>query len=366
MRRAKFLFGLPILALLFFQGCAKTPESSAVGKAREAIALFIQNGTPTDKAIALLEEAAGKLREPFIEETLALFYLAKHPTPQWKDAIPHLEKSQTKFAKILLGEAMLKEGKWLKAEEYLKDNKDPFSLFLSAYSLLKEGKQKEARRKLEEASSSKEKIPLPLIFSALGQSQPLACAGLRYTSLRWLWDNLEKMGREIKNVIGGDKSIVKIGSDLANYSMVRPEYISSLSFLKLGLDDEEKKEVEKAKKRYLEKARKLEDETTSSLYRLTRLLIFITFAGLILVGVGILMIMVGLVKGRSHPLWKKGFITAGIGFALWIVLMLLFYPMPFGGMVQGYVAKKFYNAQYQLIRNHWDDLGKKIGILKEG
>jgi hypothetical protein len=360
------LFALISIILFIFNGCSKTPEGEALGKIREAIGLFIQFGTPTDKAISLLEEGAEKIKEPFVEETLALFYLAEHPSPQWEKAIPHLEKSKTNFSQILLAEAMMKEGKWSKASEYLK-NKDPLSLFLFACCFLKLGKLEEAKSKLEEANKSEEKIPQPLIFSAIGQSQPLASAGLRNSALRWIWDNLEKMGKEISEKIGDTRAILKIGEKLADYSLVRPEYVSSLSLLKMGLNDKGKEKLENSKEIYLKEAERLEAETMGSLYRLTRLLIFITFLGLILVGIGMIMIMVGLVKGRGHPLWKRGFITAGIGFGLWIFLMLLFYPMPFGGMVQGYVARKFYKEQHRLIKDNFANLSKELPIptLKE-
>ncbi|MBC7329992.1 hypothetical protein H5T88_06490 [bacterium] len=353
------------VVLFLFNGCSRTPEGEALGKIREAIGLFIQFGTPTDRAISLLEEGAERIKEPFVEETLALFYLAQHPT-QWEKAIPHLEKSKTKFSQILLGEAMMRVGKWSEASEHLK-NKDPLSLFLSAYCNFKQGRLGEARDKLEEASGSEEKIPQPLVFSALGQSQPLACAGLRNSSLRWIWDNLEKMGKEMSEKIGDKESIKRIGEKLADYSLVRPEYVASLSLLKIGLNDEGSEKLEKEKEIYLKEAERLEAETMGSLYRLTRLLIFITFLGLLLVGVGMIMLMVGLVKGRGHPLWRKGLISAGIGFGLWIFLMLLFYPMPFGGIVQGYVARKFYRQQHRLIKDNFAKLSKELPIqtLKE-
>ena len=118
-----------------------------MGKVREAIGLFIQFGTPTDEAISLLEEGAEKIKEPFVEETLALFYLAEHPASRWEKAIPHLKKSKTKFSQLLLAEAMIKEGKWGDASEYL-ENKDPLSLFLSAYCNIKQGNGDGAKVKL--------------------------------------------------------------------------------------------------------------------------------------------------------------------------------------------------------------------------
>jgi tetratricopeptide (TPR) repeat protein len=363
VKKVSTLFALLFVALLVFNGCSKTPEGEALGKIREAIGLFIQFGTTTDKAISLLEEGAKEIKEPFVEETLALFYLAKHPSPEWEKAIPHLEKSKTKFSQILVAEAMMKKKKWSEASEYLK-NKDPLSLFLSAYCHLKLGQLEEAKSELSKASKSEEKIPQPLIFSALGQSQPLACAGLRNSALRWIWDNLEKMGKEMWEKAGYRESLLKIGGKLADYSLVRPEYVASLSLLKIGLNDEEKEKLEKGKEIYLKEAERLEGETMGSLYRLTRLLIFITFLGLVLVGIGMIMIMAGLVKGRGHPLWRRGLISAGIGFGLWVILMLLFYPMPFGGIVQGYVARKFYREQHRLIEDNFAKLSKELQIPK--
>jgi len=365
IKKLLFLFALISVILFLFNGCSKAPEGEALGKIREAIGLFIQFGTPTDRAISLLEEGAQRIKEPFVEETLALFYLAQHP-PQWEKAIPHLEKSKTKFSQILLAEARMREGKWSEASEYLK-NKDPLSLFLSAYCHLKQGKSEEAGNKLKEASESGEKIPQPLVFSALGQSQPLACAGLRNSALRWIWDNLEKMGKEISERTGDKESILKIGEKLADYSLVRPEYVASLSLLKMGLNDKDREKLEREKEIYLKEAERLEAETMGSLYRLTRLLIFVTFLGLILVGIGMIMLMVGLVKGRGHPLWRRGLISAGIGFGLWVFLMLLFYPMPFGGIVQGYVGRKFYREQHRLIKDNFAKLSKELTVpsLKE-
>jgi hypothetical protein len=171
------------------------------------------------------------------------------------------------------------------------------------------------------------------------------------------------MGKEISEKIGDKESVIKIGEKLADYSLVRPEYVSSLSLLKIGLNDKNREKLEREKGIYLKEAERLEAETMGSLYRLTRLLIFITFLGLILVGIGMIMIMVGLVKGRGHPLWRRGLISAGIGFGLWIFLMLLFHPMPFGGIVQGYVGRKFYREQHRLIKDNFAKLSKELPIL---
>lgn len=350
-----FLLSIYLILLFFLQGCAKTPQTEALGKVREAIQLLIQIGVPTEKAILLLEEGKKEIKDPFLEETLGLFYLAQQPSPNWEKAEPLLKESKTKFASIVLGEISMRIGEWKEALKYLKGG-DPLSCLLSAYCYVKIGEMVKAREILQRCSMSKEKIPNPMIFTALAKAQPLPAVNLRYYSLKWLWDNLEKVGKEIEEKTGEREPIKELARSLIDYANIEPEYTACLSLLSFGVDEEWRKVVTKKKEEFIQQAKRLESETVGSLYRIIRLLSVIVIAGVLLVITGIVMSMVGLIKGRGHPLWRKGFITAGLGFGIWIVLMLLFHPLPAGGLVQGYIGRRFYNKQVELIKKHWQKL----------
>jgi len=352
-----------LVSFLFLGGCGRTPESEALKKVREAIQLLIQTGLPTEKALSLLEEGARELKDPFLEETLGLFYIAQQPSPQWEKAKPHLEKSKTKFAPIVLAEIAMRKEQWAEAVKNL-NGKDPLSLFLSAYAYLKMGEVGKARENLDKARISEEKIPLPLIFNALGTKQPLPAVNLRYYSLKWIWDNLGEMGEELSEKTGERKALKEISNPLANYSLVEPEYTACLSLLRWGVNEKGRQVVDKGKDEFSEQAKKLGGKTIGGLYRIMRLLEVIVILGVLLVITGIVMSMVGLIKGRENPLWKRGFIIAGIGFGMWIVLMLLFYPLPAGGLVQGYIGRKYNNERVELIRQHWQKLDKSLESLQ--
>lgn len=360
-RRISFLF-LALLLLLLY-GCARTPQSEALSKVRDAIQLLIQIGVPTEKALSLLEEGAKELKDPFLEETLALFYIAQQPSPEWEKAKPHLEKSKTKFASILLGEIAMRKGEWREAIKCLKGG-DPLSLFLSAYSYLEMGVVDKARENIKKGKISEDRIPAPLIFTALEKARPLPAVNLRYYSLKWVWDNLGKMGKELRDKIDESESLGEIARFLANYSCVEPEFTACLSLLSMGVNEKGREVVYESKEKFSEEARRLENETIGGLYRLIRLLGVIAIAGVLLVITGIIMSMVGLIKGRGHPLWRRGFITAGIGFGLWIILLLLFHPLPAGGMVQGYIGRRYHKKQVELIRLHWQKLDKELMSLQ--
>lgn len=363
MKRKNYF--LPFIAILIIlTGCSTTPESQALKKVRDGIQLLIQNGFPTEKATYLLEEASKQIKDPFLEETVALFYIAQQSPPQWDKAIPHLEKSRTGFASIVRAEAEMEKKNWNEAMKYLEKRKDPLSLLLSAYCLLKIGKTAEAKQKLAEVSISKEKIPQPLIFNAMVKSQPLPCVNLRYYSLKWVWDNLEEIGREIGERLGEKDALRLVYRQLADYANVEPEFTASLSLLSYAVNEKERRVLEKAKEDFSREAGRLEGETIGGLYRLIRLLGVIAIGGVILVFAGIIMSMAGLVKGREHPLWKRGFAVAGSGFALWIILLLLFHPLPAGGMVQGYIGRKFYRKQVELIKTHKTKLDNELRSIQ--
>ncbi len=356
-RSLSLLFLVPFL--LFLHGCARTPESKALRQVRDAIQLFIQTGVPTERTISLLEEGTKELRDPFLEETLALFYIGQQPTPQWEKAKPHLEASKTKFASIVLGEIAMRKKQWGDGVKYLK-GEDPLSLFLSAYAYSKMGQVDKAKGDLKKAKINKEPIPLPLIFSALRNAQPLPAVNLRYYSLKWVWDNLGKMGEEIVAKIGEKETLREIARFLIDYSCVEPEYTACLSLLSWAVNEKEREVVYKGKDEFSRWAEQLESETIGGLYRLIRLLGVIVIGGILLVLTGIIMSMIGLIKGRGHPLWRRGVILAGSGFGLWIILMLLFHPLPAGGLVQGYIARKFYRKQMELLKQHWQKLDKEL------
>lgn len=363
--KSKRAFSLSIILVIFvfLHGCARTPQGEAVSKVREAIQILIQNGMPTDKAISLMEEGARELKDPFLEETLALFYTAQQPSPQWEKAKPHLEKSKTKFASIVLGEIAMRKEEWGEAVKCLK-GKDPLSLLLSAYSHIKMNEAEKAKEDIKKASLTEEKIPLPLIYTAIGKAQPLPAVNLRYYSLKWMWDNLGKIGEEIVAKIGEREALREIARFLIDYSFVEPEYSACLSFLSWSFDDRGRSLVLRSKEEFSKQAENLRGETVGGLYRLIRLLGVIVIAGVLLVITGIIMSMVGLVKGRGHPLWRRGFITAGIGFGLWIVLMLLFHPLPAGGLVQGYIGRRFHKKEVELIKKNWQKLEEELANLQ--
>lgn len=367
MKKKRFL-GCLLFCLLLLSSCARTPQGIAVGKAREGISIFLQYGTPTEEAVKALEEAERKLKEPFIEETLGIFYLCLEDQPEPEKAIPHLQRSKTPYAHLLLAQEAMKKEKWQEALSYLKDD-NPFSLFLSAYIYAKSGDKEKSRTSLLKASQSEGKIPQSLLFLALQSARPLAVANLQYMSTKWLWDHMEEMAKEcLLPESDGEtrRALLKIGEKIAPYARIAPQYNGILSFFAPLLGGEEGKEMEKRKADFKRKTEEMLKGQMAKVFSLVRLLIVLIIGSILLVLIGLGMVIFGLVRsGRNDPLWRKGLIAVGIGMGIWLISALVFYPPPFGGMVQGYIEKRVFSEQIKLIRSDWESLQREIEKLSK-